>query len=196
MTVRQTLLFLIAPVVALLAGIGSATAVTALAMMQNPEPKTLAQAVENGQIDMAVRLILRGAHADAPTVLKGDLLHWRKGDVITPFLIAVARGRDDFVQFMLLRGVRLDVDPNDQALCVAARYGHGSSVRLLMASGAPYARCEGANGQGRQPGEIASKQGYRSLARLLQSYGLQREAETSSANPVRCDHATAVACLD
>jgi len=46
------------------------------------------------------------------------------------------------------------------------------------------------------PREIALRRGYRSLAKVLQSYGLQREAESSSANPVRCDHATAVACLD
>jgi hypothetical protein len=187
---------LLAPLAASLIGIGCAAVLIALALTRHPDSKDLLQAAEEDQVDLAVRFILRGERADAPATLESDLLHWRKGDVTTPFLIAVARGHDNLVRVMLRNGVRLDVVPNDQALCVAARYGHSSEVRLLMANRAPYSRCEQANGKGRVPGEVASKRGYRSIAKMLQSYGMQREAESSSANPIRCDHATTVACLD
>jgi ankyrin repeat protein len=180
MTFRRTLVFLILPIVALLAGVGSAGALISLALANNPDPKSLLQAVEEDQVELAVRLILHGGQADASAALKRDLLHWRKGDKTTPFLIAVARGRDNFLRFMLLNGVRLDAESNDQALCVAARYGHASSVRLLMASDAPYVPCVGSNGKGRHPGDVASKQGYKPLAKLLRTYGEPREAETSS----------------
>jgi hypothetical protein len=193
---RRPILLLLAPLAALGAGVAIAASSISLAMVQTPEPKTLIHAVADDRIETAVRLIMQGQKADRPIVLTRDLLHWRKGDTTTPFLVAVAMGRDNLMHFMMNNGVRFDVEPNDQALCVAARYGHGSSVRLLMASSAPYAPCEGSNGGGRHPGDVASRQGYKSLAKLLRTYGEQREAETSSENATSCDQATTSLCLD
>jgi ankyrin repeat protein len=196
---RRPILLLFAPLAALVAGVAIGAVLIALAMVQTPEPKTLIQAVAEDRVEMAVRLILRGQRPDESIVLDRDLLRWRKGDTTTPFLVGVALGRDNFVRFMLLNGVRLGVEPNDQALCVAARYGHAAAARVLIAGGAPYASCEAPNGNGKQPGQVASRFGYKSLAKLLRSYGLQREAETSSESAMRCDQATLSAkstCFD
>jgi hypothetical protein len=199
MTSRRPILLLLAPLAALGAGVAIAAALISLAMVQTPEPKTLIHAVAEDRIETALRLILRGQKSDQPIVLDRDVLHWRKGDTTTPFLVAVAMGRDNFMHFMMNNGVRFDVEPNDQALCVAARYGHASTARALIAGGAPYASCEAPNGAGKHPGQVASRFGYKSLAKLLRNYGLQREAETSSESAIRCDQATLAAtstCFD
>lgn len=196
---RRPILLVLAPLAALGAGIAIAAVLIAVAMVQTPEPKTLIHAVAKDRVETAVRLILRGQKSDQPIMMDRDLLHWRKGDTTTPFLVAVALGRDNFMRFMLLNGVRFDVEPNDQALCVAARYGHAAAARVLIAGGAPYASCEAPNGNGKHPGQVASRFGYKSLAKLLRSYGLQREAETSSDDALRCDQATLAAtstCFD
>ena len=154
---RRPILLLLAPIAALGAGVAIAAVLISLAMVQTPEPKTLIHAVAEDRVETAVRLILRGQKADQPIVMDRDLLHWRKGDTTTPFLVAVALGRDNFVRFMLLNGVRLDMEPNDQALCVAARYGHAAAARVLIAGGAPYASCEAPNGNGKHPGQVSPR---------------------------------------
>ena len=181
MRLRQLVLILQPPLATFALGIASAAILTAVAALQRPEPTTLVQAATEKRADMAVRLILRGERAGEPVVLQQDLLHWRKGDKTSPFLAAVAVGHENFLRFMLQRGVRLDEAPNDQALCVAARYGHGGAARIIMGSGAPYSTCEGANGRGGFPDEVAASMGYPSLARRLRDYRRAKQAESARA---------------
>lgn len=181
MRLRQYLSILLVALSAFAAGVVSAGMLVVLATMWRPEPKTLVEAAAKKQPDTAVRLILQGARPEKPVILQDDLLHWQKGDSTTPFLAAVAVGHINFLRFMLQHGVRLDEAPNDQALCVAARYGHGGAARTLMESGAPYQTCEGANGNGGFPNEVAARMGYPSLAQRLRDYARGKQAESARA---------------
>jgi len=156
------------PVAALLLGALGASLLVEAAKVSAPEPRNLLQAAAE-RPGAAVRRIMGGEDPASPVLLDKKLLHWRKGEWVSPFLVAVASGEEDLLRVMLAAGAPFRSPLNDQALCVAAAYGQGGVARLLMREGAPYVRCARRAG-GHLPEDIASRAGNRELAQLFRLY--------------------------
>ena len=106
-------------------------------------PATLIDAVLSGQDDVVMQHILKGEDPGQAVILRRKVLHWREGDIVTPVLVAIAKGRPRTVEVMLRNTDRLHEAPNDRALCVAARYRHSNVARLLTQVKGRGFSCEG-----------------------------------------------------
>ncbi len=116
------LLFL--PVLFFGAGMLSAGLATRAAKLIAPEPVTLLDAIVIRNDEAIFRMISEGDDPGLPGVLGSPVLHWRRGDTTSPLLVAIGGGDINKVAYMAKRTQRIADPPNDQALCVAARYGH------------------------------------------------------------------------
>ena len=110
--------------------------------------------------------------------LKFPVLHWQRGQETTPLLVAVGRGDINIVAYLALNTKKIGIPPNDQALCVAARYGHTNVANYLIernVSAVPRGGC----GSEALPEDVAKKYQSFSLADVLQRYRLERQAGTN-----------------
>ena len=119
-------------------------------------------------------MVQAGADPGRPVVLKHPMLGWRKGDVVSPLLVGIAEGNSVHVAFLFKNTKRKDHAPNDQALCVAARFGHGSVASMLFGMGVPAAPQRGCDGRDKMPEEVAARFGNGSLAKALKTYRQSR----------------------
>jgi hypothetical protein len=151
------------------AGILSAGVATTAAKLIAPEPVTLLDAVVIGHDEAVFRMISVGDDPGLPGVLRSPVLHWRRGDTTSPLLVAIGRGDLNKVTYMERHTQRIADSPNDQALCVAARYGHSNVARFLMKMGVPAVPKNGC-GKLRRPEDVAAKHGSGQLAKELRQY--------------------------
>jgi hypothetical protein len=152
-------------------GVLAAGVATRTAIFIAPEPKTLLDAVAGGNDEAMFRMMSVGDDPGLPAVLKRSVLHWVRGDTVSPILIEIGRGDINKVTYMAKNTRRLGEPPNDEALCVAARYGHSNIVRLLMKIGVPPVPKNGCGELG-TPEDVATKYGSINLARELRQYRL------------------------
>lgn len=146
-----------------------------------PEPQTLLQAVEAGRAHSIYRMISSGQDPGQAVVLDHPILYWTPGQTISPLLVEIARGNFNLVTYMVHATRDLQASPNDQALCVAARFGHRNLAELLFQANIPPAPQEGCDQAAAMPEEIASDFGNASLAKALKSY---RVGAASSRTPI------------
>jgi hypothetical protein len=153
-------------------GILAAGVATRTAILIAPEPETLLDAVAWGNDEVMFRMMSEGDDPGLPDILKRSVLHWRRGDSVTPILVEIGNGDINKVAYMAKNTRRLWEPPNDEALCVAARYGHSSIVRLLMKMGVPPVPRNGCGELGR-PEDVAAKYGSINLSSELRQYRLE-----------------------
>jgi hypothetical protein len=151
------------------AGMLTAGVATTAAKLIAPEPVTLLDAVAMGHDEATFRMISEGDDPGLPGVLKRPVFHWRRGDTVSPLLIAIGGGDINYVAYMARHTQRIADSPNDQALCVAARYGHSNVARFLMKMGAAAVPKSGC-GKLRRPEDVAAKYGSGGLAEELRRY--------------------------
>jgi len=151
------------------AGILSAGLAITAAKSIAPEPITLLDAVAMGNDEAIFRMISEGYDPGLPGVLESPVFHWRRGDITSPILVAIGGGDINKVAYMARHTQRIADSPNDQALCVVARYGHSNVARFLMKMGAPVVPKNGC-GKLRRPEDVAAKYGSGSLAEELRRY--------------------------
>ena len=101
------------------------------------------------------------------------MLQWRRGEITSPLLIAIAQGDFDNVTYMLKNTRHLMDAPNDQALCVAARFGWRDIARFLMLRGTPALPQNGCIGG--KPEDLAAEHGFKILANELRQYRLETQ---------------------
>lgn len=166
---RQWLLFGL-PVLAVVAGFLVGRGAAAMATLTAPEPATLIQAAAEGQRDAIVRMVQAGEDPGLPTVLEQPVFGWSRGDVVSPFLISIARGDKEQVAFLLTSTKHKAEAPNDQALCVVARLGNLSVAAILFKLGVPGGPAKGCDGQQEMPEAVAARFGNTSLAGALRTY--------------------------
>jgi hypothetical protein len=161
------LLFL--PVLFFGLGILTAGVATRTAKLIAPEPATLLDAVAGGNDEAMFRMMSAGDDPGLPAVLERPVLHWERGVVVSPLLIAIGGGDINKVAYMAKHTQRIADPPNDQGLCAAACYGHSDIVRFLMKMGVPAVPKNGC-GVMRRPEDVAAKYGSGSLAKELRRY--------------------------
>ncbi len=171
---RRAPVLLILPFLFFGAGALTAAVATLATTLIAPKLDTLVEAAMLGQEDAIFRLVSAGDDPGLPTVLQRPMFRWRAGDTTTPLLVAVAFGDLRLVGYMLKNTKRMADPPNDQALCVAARFGHSDVTRLLMEVGAPAVPINGC-GEQRWPEDIAYHRRAKSMGDLLRDYRLSKE---------------------
>ena len=126
-------LILLFAIPALFLGVGAfaASMATTGAKKAAPVATTLLEAVLFEQDDLIIEHVLDGDDPGQAITLRRAVFHWNIGDNVSPLLIAVAQGRPRRVAFLLRYTDKLEEVPNDQSLCVAARYRHSNVTRLL-----------------------------------------------------------------
>lgn len=152
---------------ALIAGLSIRTA-----KLMAPEPVTLVDAAAVGQDDAIFRMVLAGEDPGLPVVLEHPLIHWKKGEVTSPLLVAIAVGDLGKSAYMARHTRRLADPPNHLALCVAARYGHTNVARFLMKMGVPPVPKDGC-GELERPEDVAAKYREGGLSRELRRYRIE-----------------------
>jgi hypothetical protein len=152
-------------------GILAAGVATRTAILIAPEPVTLLDAVAGGNDEAMFRMISAGVDPGLPDVLKRPVLHWPRGATVSPLMVAIGGGDINKVIYMAKQTPRIAAPPNDQGLCVAARYGDSNIVRFLMKLGVPAVPKNGC-GELKRPEDVAAKYGSASLARELRQYRL------------------------
>ena len=172
---KRLAVLLLLPLLSFCAGTISARVATTAVKLAAPEPLTLLDAVASGQDEAMLRMISKGADPGLPGSLKRPVLHWRRGDTTSPLLIAIGGGDLNKVAYMMKYTRRIADPPNDQGLCVAARYGHTNLAQLLMKMKVPAVPKFGC-GKLKRPEDVAEKFGSRGLAKALRSYRLKRQA--------------------
>jgi hypothetical protein len=165
-------ILLLLPLLVFGAGILSAGVATTAAKLIAPEPVTLLDAVATGHDEAIFRMISEGDDPGLPDVLGSPVLHWRRGDSTSPLVVAIGGGDINMVAYLARRTKRIADSPNDQALCVVARYGHSNVARFLMKMGASAVPKSGC-GKLRRPEDVATKYGSGSLAKELQRYRMR-----------------------
>jgi hypothetical protein len=165
-------LLLTLPLLFFAAGALAAGVATRLAELIAPEPATLLEAAAVGQDEAIYRMVSAGEDPGLPVVLKRPLLRWKRGDAISPLLVAIALGKGRQVAFLAKHTERLAEAPNDLALCVAAHYGKIAAARFLMKRGAPAVPKNGC-GEMERPEDIAKKYGSGRLSRELRQYRIE-----------------------
>lgn len=126
-------------------GVGALTAGVATEEVKRVavEPSTLLDAAAKGDDDAIFRIVSAGQDPGDPVVLQRQVFQWRRGDTTSPLLVAIAEGDFDNITYMLKHTRRLAEPPNDQALCVAARFGQSDIAQFLLQRGAPVVPPEG-----------------------------------------------------
>jgi hypothetical protein len=160
------------PVLFFGAGMLTAEMAPRAAELAAPEPVALIDAVAARHEEAIVRMILAGEDPGLSVVLKRPVFHWRRGETTSPLLVAIAGGDLNRVAYLARRTQRITDPPNDQALCVAARYGHSNIARFLMEMEVPALPKSGC-GTLRRPEDVAEKYGARRLAKELWQYRLE-----------------------
>jgi hypothetical protein len=130
--VSRAPVLLLAPL--LFFGAGALTAVVATETVKRVavEPATLLDAAARGDDDAIFRFVSAGQDPGAQVVLQRRLFQWQPGDTVSPLLVAIAEGDLDNVTYMIRHTERLTDSPNDQALCIATRFGHSDIAKFLM----------------------------------------------------------------
>ena len=163
--------------------LGAVVALAAIRVVEFawPEPKTLLEAVEQQWTGTTYRMIAHGEDPGISVKAKRQILqYWGPGQTTSPLLVGIARGDADLVAYMVENTRLLETAPNDQALCVAGRFGHSNVAKVLFRAGvvaSPLDRCDG---QGARPEDIAERFGHGSMAKALRHYRLEI-AESSPA---------------
>jgi hypothetical protein len=155
-------------------GILAAGVATRTAILIAPEPVTLLDAVAWGNDEAMFRKMSEGDDPGLPDVLKRSVLHWERGDTVSPLLVAIGEGDLNKVAYMAKHTQRIADPPNDQGLCAAARYGHSNIVRFLIKMGVPAVPKNGC-GELKRPEDVAAKYGSASLAKELRQYRLRAQ---------------------
>jgi ankyrin repeat protein len=168
-------ILLLAPL--LFFGAGALTAVVATETVKRVavEPTTLLDAAARGDDDAIFRILSAGEDPGAQVVLQRQVFQWQPGDTASPLLVAIAEGDFDNVTYMVKHTGHLADPPNDQALCVAARFGQSEIAKFLMqrrVSAVPKDGCAG-----KRPEDLAAEQGSASLADALRRYRLETQQQ-------------------
>lgn len=172
MTMAARITLLCVPAVCFVVGFVTARTVTHLAEHMTVEPVTLLDAAARGDNDAIDRMVSAGEDPGMPVVLQQHLFDWPAGEVTSPYLVAIARGKLTDVAYMAKHTQRLIELPNDQALCIAARFGTTKMVRFLMTLGVPAAPKDGCD-EGGWPEDIAAKYGFGRLSKELHEFRTQ-----------------------
>jgi hypothetical protein len=133
-TRRPPILFIL-PLLFFGAGALTAGVATETAKLVTVEPVTLLDAAARGDDDAIFRMVSAGEDPGAPVVLQRPMFQWRRGDTTSPLLVAIAEGDLDNVAYMMKHTRRLADPPNDEAPCVAARFGRGQIAQFLSKMG-------------------------------------------------------------
>jgi hypothetical protein len=169
----RTPLLLLLPFAFLAAGALTAGLATQGVKLLAVEPVTLLDAAALGDDDAIFSLIAAGQDPGAPVVLQRHVFDWGPGDTTSPLLVAIAEGDFDNVTYMMKHTQDWPDPPNDQALCVVARFGRLEVAKFLMKRGAPAVPQTGCLGH--MPEDLATKQGFGSLARALHKYRVETQ---------------------
>ena len=137
------------------------------------EPTSLLEAAAKGDDDAIFRIVSAGQDPGSLAVLQRRVFQWQRGDATSPLLVAIAKGDFDNVTFMLKHTQHLADPPNDQALCVAARFGRFDIARFLMQKGVPAVPWNGCVGG--RPEDLAAERGFGSLADELHQYRMKTQ---------------------
>jgi hypothetical protein len=129
-------LLLVVPFLSFGAGALTAGLATETVKQVAVEPTTLVDAAARGDDDAIFDIVSAGQDPGAPVVLQRRVFQWQRGDTTSPLLVAIAEGDFDNVTYMLKHTQRLAEPPNDEALCVAARFGQRDIAQFLMQRGA------------------------------------------------------------
>jgi ankyrin repeat protein len=175
MLIRRAFLLLVLSMLFFGAGIATADVAKWAVTLIAPEPVTLLDALAEGNDEAMFRMTSEGSDPGLPDILKFSVLHWDRGEKTSPLLVAIGGGDMNIVAYLTKHTTRLREFPNDQALCVAARYGHTNIARYLMARGVPAVPKSGC-GTLNRPEDVAKKFGNHSLAKALRSYRLRGQA--------------------
>ena len=174
MTTAGRLFVLLAlPLLFCSAGALSAVWATKAVKLIAPEPVTLIDAVAAGDEEATYRMVSAGKDPGLPVALERSVFHWRKGDVVSPLLVAVVESDPNQIAYLAQQTRRLSEPPNDEALCVAARYGNSNVARLLMKLRVPVVPENGC-GEIRMPEDVAAKYGSGGLSKELRQYRTER----------------------
>jgi hypothetical protein len=154
------------------AGLLTAEVATRAARFVAPKPTGLFDAVKLEQNDAIFSMISAGADPGVAVVLTEPLYYWGPGAKTSPLLVAIAHGDRTRAAFLLQHTRRLSEPPNDQALCIAARFGHSSLAEFLISKGAR-AVPKGGCGEIQYPEDIAARYGSGRLSGKLRRYRLE-----------------------
>ena len=156
-------------------GVGALTAGVATEAVKRfaVEPITLLDAAARGDDDAIFHIVSAGHDPRDPVVLQQQVFQWRPGDSTSPLLVAIAEGDFDNVTYMMKHTRHLADPPNDQALCVAARFGRRDIARFLMLRTTPALPQNGCIGS--KPEDLAAEHGFKILANELRQYRLQTQ---------------------
>ena len=174
--IRRALPLLVLPTFFFGAGMLTAVVATGVARLIAPEPVTLLDAVAEGNYEAMFRMTSAGYDPGLPDVLKFSVLHWDRGEKTSPLLVAIGGGDINIIAYLTKHTTRLAEFPNDQALCIAARYGHSNVARHMMARGVPAVPRSGCDGTLNRPEDVAEKFDSQGLAKALRAYRLKRQA--------------------
>jgi hypothetical protein len=197
---RRQWLLLGLPVLAVVGGFLVGRGAAALSTLTAPEPPTLVQAVAQGQWDTIVRMIEAGEDPGLPIVLEQPIFGWSRGDVVSPLLVGIAQGDKKQVAFLLSSTKHKADAPNDQALCVVARFGHSDVAEVLFRLGVPGGPEKGCDGHQEMPEDVAMRFRNVNLAVAIRNYRTDTrvvrtspdcdcqnaEAGASGARPLKC----------
>ena len=173
-TTYRALLLLALPVLLFGAGMLTAGVVSRAVSLIAPEPVTLLDAVADKNDEAMLRMVSAGDDPGLPDVLRLSMFHWHRGETTSPLLVAIGGGDINIVSYLTKHTARIADAPNDQALCIAARYGHSSVARYMMAKGVPAVPKAGCGTQ-RRPEDVAKEFGSHGLADVLRAYRLERQ---------------------
>jgi ankyrin repeat protein len=156
-------------------GAGALTAVVATETVKRVavEPTTLLDAAARGDDDAIFRIVAAGEDPGVQVTLQRQVFQWQSGDTTSPLLVAIAEGDFDNVTYMVKHTGHLADPPNDQALCVAARFGQSEIARFLIQRGVPAVPKDDC--AGKRPEDLAAERGSASLADALRRYRMESQ---------------------
>ncbi|MCG8445496.1 MAG: hypothetical protein MI753_07235 [Hyphomicrobiales bacterium] len=163
--------------IVVIAAVFSSLAGAGLAKLATEEIKTrpfvppLDRIIYGSSSDQIIRRVTLGLNMNALVKLTTPLEDWRKGTRVPALALLTARDNADLLRLVVNLAPRIETATLIDALCVAARQGHGGKLTVLadkLERRHDRVFCLG----GQAPSEIAYANGHDGAHSLLKSRGL------------------------
>ncbi len=168
--VRPAAVVLLAAILSASAGAGLAmlaSGVAGLRLFEVPKVEVL----HGGDSEQVLRRLSYGLRLDSEVVLQQPVGEWEAGARLTLLDLITTQDNDELLRLALGLAPEVDTQVLVQALCTAARKGHGSTLPVLadrIAAPPETVACA----QGRRPSELAAANRHDGASALLRARGL------------------------
>ncbi len=163
--------------IVIIAAVFSSMAGAGLAKLATKEIKTrpfvppLDRIIYGSSSDQIIRRVIGGLDLNKLVTLTAPLEDWPKGTRVPALAVLTARNSGDLLRLIVNHAPRIETTTLIDALCVAARQGHGNKLSALadqLEAHPARIYCLG----GERPSEIAYANGHDGAHSLLKSRGL------------------------